>query len=216
MPWAQIAVGLGTAVLGGAAAKSDRDAAADHSAASRRAITTATAEAKRDINRIFPQAQQARLQGFQGAQDIFANAVPQQFNQFQQGNLAAQGTAGSAAQQIQNALMGLPVDFSFLQPQQQPQPDFSFLQQPIQGTQPLAPFLQQLGQLKTDLNSPDLAQGIGNEGGQNPFPGMQTSPNVDLNMLLGNIGIDPLTGQIAINPQTGQPLDLSRILGGQF
>lgn len=97
--------------------------------------------AREDINRLFPQADAARLFGAQGAQDIFASAVPQQFQQFQQGNIQAQSTAGAAPQQIQNALLGLPVDFGFLQPQQTQAPDFSFLNQPL--PQPLPQPLQQ-------------------------------------------------------------------------
>jgi hypothetical protein len=101
-------------------------------AANREFIRQATDVAREDVNRLFPEAAQSRLQGFQGAQDIFASSVPQQLNAFQQGNLQAQTTAGLAPQQIQNALLGLPVDFGFLQPQEQFQPDFSFLNQPLQ------------------------------------------------------------------------------------
>lgn len=126
-----VAVGVGGLAVGLSAAKSDREAAEAQSLRASDAIRTATRQARADVNRLFPQAQQARLQGFQGAQDVFANVVPQQFGAFQQGNIQAQQTTGLAPQQIQNALLGLPVDFGFLQPQQQFQPDFSFLNQPI-------------------------------------------------------------------------------------
>jgi len=137
-------------------------------------IKEATDAARTDINRLFPQAAEARLSGFQGAQDIFASAVPQQFQQFQQGNQQAQGTAGSAPQQIQNALLGLPVDFGFLQPQQTQAPDFGFLNQPL-GPQP-DPALQQPLQpppqnpFQGGFGGPQGGfGGIGNEMGQNPF-----------------------------------------------
>jgi len=144
MAWVAVAVGVGTAVIGAASASSDRKAANKQTDDAQRAIQEATAQARTDVNRIFPQAQEARLQGFQGAQDIFASTVPQQFQQFQQGNLQAQGTAGAAPQQIQNALLGLPVDFGFLQPQQAQTPDFSFLNQPLQPEQPEQPLQQPL------------------------------------------------------------------------
>lgn len=147
--------GLSDSLFGDKGKKATR-AQVTENRANREFIKEGIAAGKADIERIFPQAQAARLFGAQGAQDIFAAAVPQQFQQFQQGNVQAQGTAGSAPQQIQNALLGLPVDFGFLQPQQTQAPDFSFLSQPLQAPQP-----QQ--QPQTGFG------GIGNEAGQNPF-----------------------------------------------
>ena len=124
----------------------------------REGITAATA----DINRIFPQAQAARLFGAQGAQSIMQGFVPQQFEAFQQGNLQAQGTQASAVDQIRNALMGNNVSTGFLQPQQGFQPNFDFLNQPLQAPVQQQPVQQQ------PFNP---FGGIGNDNGQNPFRG---------------------------------------------
>ena len=173
-------------------------------------IRESTDMARADINTLFPQAAEARLGGFQGAQDIFASAVPQQFNAFQQGNQQAQATTGMAPQQIQNALLGLPVDFGFLQPQQVQQPDFSFLNQPLQPQAQQQPVQQPQFQLPQGFNPFNI--GIGNEGGGvNLSQGSGSAGNFDINQLFG---IDPLTGQPAINPQTGLPLDINQIFGG--
>lgn len=124
-----------SAGIGAASAKSDRDAAEDLANRSRSDITAGTEQARQDINLLFPEAQQARLGGFQAAQDIFGSAVPQQAQQFQQGNLQAQQTTGLGAQQMQNALLGLPVDYGFMQPQQTAPLDFSFLNTPLRQPQ---------------------------------------------------------------------------------
>jgi len=53
-------------------------------------IRQGTAQARGDIQNIFPAAQQALQGGFTGAANIFGQAIPQQANVFQQGNVAAQ------------------------------------------------------------------------------------------------------------------------------
>ena len=53
-------------------------------------IRQGTAQARGDIQNIFPAAQQALQGGFQNAANIFGQAIPQQANVFQQGNVAAQ------------------------------------------------------------------------------------------------------------------------------
>lgn len=136
----------------------------------RQFIRESTQRAESQIEQIFPQIQQARLGGFQGAQDIFASAVPQQFGAFQQGNIQAQQTAAGVLPEQQAALLGSrPVSFGFAQPQQIQTPDFGFLNQPLQPQQqqaaqqpPLSPELQQF---IAGLNIPNL--GIGGEGGMN-------------------------------------------------
>lgn len=126
----------------------------------REGIAAATA----DINRIFPQAQAARLFGAQGAQNVMQGFVPQQLQAFQQGNLQAQTTQSLAPQQIQNALLGLPTDFSFLQPQQGFQPNFDFLNQPLQP-----PVQEPLQQPPVPQQQANPFGGAGNGAGQNPF-----------------------------------------------
>lgn len=147
----------------GAAKQSKKD-----SAANREFIRQATETARADIDRIFPQVQAQRLGGFQGAQNVLAQGIPQQFDIFQQGNLQAQQTAGLAPQQIQNALLGIQPDFGFLQPGQAQQPDFSFLNQPLAG-QPTQEELLAQQQQAQQPQQPQLPQfSFGN---QPPFGG---------------------------------------------
>lgn len=110
----------GAAVIGGVAtnvaqnkASKAQGKATDRSIA---ATQQGTAEARADINRIFPQAQETANVGFQGALDVFGQSVPAQFDVFQQGNVAAQQALISGLPQIQNAILGGNIDFSALQP----------------------------------------------------------------------------------------------------
>jgi len=103
-------------------------------------ISKSQTQARADVQRIFPEAQQQRQLGFQGALDVFGETIPQQLGVFQQGNLAAQQALLGGLPQIQNAILGRPVDFSQFQPQQlrfdssfaqQQLPDFQALQAPV-------------------------------------------------------------------------------------
>lgn len=93
-------------------------------------IEKQTALARSDANRLFPQAQQRIGAGTQAAIDINAQAVPASLAPFQQGNVQAQQALLAGLPQIQNALLGMPVDMGALQPQQVNY-DASFLQQQL-------------------------------------------------------------------------------------
>ncbi len=109
-------------------------------------IRQGTAQARGDIQNIFPAAQQALTGGFQGASNIFGQAIPQQANVFQQGKVAAQQQIAQGLPQFQNAILGRAIDFGQFQPTTLPQPDFSFLQnQQFQTTNPFAPQPQAIG-----------------------------------------------------------------------
>lgn len=116
-----------SAVIGGAAARSDRKAGERSADRSRESIEQGVARAEQAVERLSPRAEEFRLGGFQNAQNIFGSAVPQQLQAFQQGNRQAQQTVGDFTQQSINALRGSPVDQGFLQPKEQFQPDFGFL-----------------------------------------------------------------------------------------
>ena len=134
------------AVIGGGAilgAISSRNAsksavkAQDKAATSAADQTTQAADrARADINRLFPQAQQAGQQGFQGAIDVFNQGINPQMQAFQGGNVAAQNQILAGLPQIQNALLGNQVDLSGLQAYQAPQQDLSFMDQQL-------PYMQQ-------------------------------------------------------------------------
>lgn len=89
------------------------------------------AQARGDVMGIFPQARESARSGFQSALDVFAQSIPQQANLFQQGNVGAQQMLSQGLPQMQNAILGLPTNLSFAQPQQLQMPDFSYLQQQL-------------------------------------------------------------------------------------
>lgn len=87
-------------------------------------------EAAQIANQLFPAADVNRNLGFQAALDVLGQSAPQQFSAFQQGNVGAQQALLAGQQQQQNALLGLPVNMSSIQPQAV-QFDPSFLQQQL-------------------------------------------------------------------------------------
>ena len=131
-----VAVAIGGSALVGAyvgdrASSKAADAQSSSSSAALAATRRAAEEARGDVNRIFPQAQQTAQQGFQGALDVFGQSLPAQTDVFQQGNVGAQQAILSGLPQIQNALLGGNVDFSQMQPFQAQQPDLGFFQQEL-------------------------------------------------------------------------------------
>ncbi|MCP4323351.1 MAG: hypothetical protein GY787_16185 [Alteromonadales bacterium] len=108
------------------------------------ATERATAQAREDLFKLFPAAQQNAQQGFQGALDVFGQSLPAQTGLFQGGNVAAQQQILAGLPQFQNAILGGQVDFSQMQPTQLQMPDLSFLQQQLpQTVDPFAPTQQQ-------------------------------------------------------------------------
>ena len=127
MTWGAIG-GAAVGVIGSTiASNKDRDASAGNQGRSQQFLEQASTQARADAGHLFGEARTARTAGFDTARDIFQQFVPQQLDAFQQGNFQAQQTAGATPQQQMNAILGRPVDFSFLQPQQAFQPDFSFM-----------------------------------------------------------------------------------------
>lgn len=110
----------------------------------------ATEQARGDIMSMFPMAQQNLLAGNTGALDLFSQAMPQQMQATQQGNLNAQQMLLAGLPQMQNALLGNQIDYSGLQAQQQALPSMAF-SMPQYQTQPT-------GQLPTQQEStqPDI------------------------------------------------------------
>ena len=97
-----------------------RDAAKEQTKAleqSQDFIRKGVQDARKDVNAIFPQARQSAGQGFQGALDIFSKLIPQQAGLFQQGNVGAQQALLAGLPQMNNAILGAPIDYSSMQPQ---------------------------------------------------------------------------------------------------
>lgn len=91
------------------------------------AAREATDQAKGDVNRLFGTAQDARAQGFSSAQDFLSQSIGKQVSPFQIGNTQAQEQISRGLPQIQNAILGRPVDLSGFKARQIGQPqDFNF------------------------------------------------------------------------------------------
>ena len=131
MPWGVAAAAVVGAVAANNASKKAADASDRASQTASNRINTSTAQARGDLFKLFPSAQQAGQQGFQGALDVFGNSVPAQQQAFQGGNVAAQNQILAGLPQIQNALLGNQVDLSQLQAYEAPQQDLSFLNQQL-------------------------------------------------------------------------------------
>lgn len=93
-------------------------------------INQRTEQARDDIMRLAPIADANRNIGYQAALDILGQAMPQQLDAFQQGNVNAQNAIKAGMPQFQNAIMGLPVNYGVFQPQQVQYSD-EFTQQKI-------------------------------------------------------------------------------------
>lgn len=121
--------------FGGAEKEAGRKAR-EELAKGREAISAGAERARGDLMSGFNQAQESRRAGLEGARSLFEQAVPQQANLFQQGNVAAQRAIRGGLAQQKNALMGRATNFDRFAPTQQ-RTDFSFLQQQLPQTSPV-------------------------------------------------------------------------------
>ena len=71
-------------------------------------------QARGDLNRLFPQAQETRRSGFADALAMFGQTMPQQFDLMSQGRANVEDTLINGQSQVQRALLGLPTDMSGL------------------------------------------------------------------------------------------------------
>jgi len=136
------------------------------------ATQKATAQARQDVGELFPQARQDLLGGFQGAADVFSQFVPQQSDVFQQGNIGAQQAVLAGLPQGINAILGGNIDLSGLQPSQQIQPNFDFLNQQIADPAPAAPIMGPEQNLGLNPETFGGLQRLFGSGSQNPLGGL--------------------------------------------
>lgn len=112
MSWVAAAV-IGSAVVGGVASNSASKRAAEGAEKGQDILAQSRVQGRADVNRLFPQAQASQTKGFEESRDfITGQLVPQQTQPFIGGNMAAQNQVARGLPQIQNAIMGNPVDLS--------------------------------------------------------------------------------------------------------
>lgn len=112
--------------------------------ATQRFIEQQGRQARGDVLALQPGVEQNRMLGTQAALDVLGQTIPQQFSTFQQGNVGAQQQLLAGLPQFQNAILGLPTDFSQFQPQAI-QFDPSFAQQQVPQFVSSADLLGQAG-----------------------------------------------------------------------
>lgn len=117
MPYFQAA---GSIISGGISARASGKASEKARAAAEKAakrIQTAGDVARTDALSLFPESERQLIGGAQAAFDIFGQGIGAQQQALSQGNLNAQQTVGSGFGQVQNALLGLPVNTQSFAPQ---------------------------------------------------------------------------------------------------
>ena len=117
MGWVATAIIVGgtSAVVGAVASNAASKRAAEGQKNALAASTAAADSARTDINRLFGDSASARERGFGNALDFISGAPSQQIAPFQAGNMLAQQQVSRGLPQIQNALMGNPIDLSGFQ-----------------------------------------------------------------------------------------------------
>lgn len=111
---------VGAGVLASRATESAAEIGAEGAERSGAQIQAAGDRARGDVLNFFPAAQQNLLAGAGAAGDLLAGGIGEQQRLFSAGNVGAQGTLGQGFGQVQNALLGLPVDQQAFAPQQIP------------------------------------------------------------------------------------------------
>jgi hypothetical protein len=138
MPWGVAAVAAGAVASSVIASEAAEDAAAAGSKAADRSaqqIRDAATQAREDVLTHFPGAEQSLLEGSRGAFDLFSQGISGQQQALREGNLAAQQTVSQGLPQIQNALLGIPLDQQAFQANAQ-----SILREPVNPFTPRNPF----------------------------------------------------------------------------
>lgn len=124
---AAMALGAGATIFGASKDASSQKKALKQQEAQRAAsqafIEKQIAQARSDIFKLFPSAQESRQKGLEAGLQLYQQAYPAMMNTFQQGNVGAQQALIAGLPQMQNALLSGAVDMSAFKPVsiQQPQ-----------------------------------------------------------------------------------------------
>jgi hypothetical protein len=105
-------VGVGAAVSDNRNAKRSRDSAERQREESQAFIEKNIKQARGDLFKLLPQAQESRRLGAQAGMDLLGQTIPQQIESFQGGNVAAQNMLIQGLPQQQNAILGRGTSFN--------------------------------------------------------------------------------------------------------
>lgn len=128
MPAAGIIGGaiLGSSIISGYSSNRAADKAAEGTKKGLDQSSALADKSRSNAISLYNQARTAGQRGLTSALNFYKDAAPAKYQPFIQGNVAAQGAIGQGAVQANNAILGLPVDMSFAQPQQI-NPDLSMI-----------------------------------------------------------------------------------------
>lgn len=118
---------LGTMAVGTYTSKRAGDQAAEGTKKGLEQSGALAAQSRDNALSLYNQARTSGQRGLTSAFNFYKDAAQTKYQPFIQGNVAAQRAIGQGAVQANNAILGLPVDMSFAQPQQM-NPDLSMLQ----------------------------------------------------------------------------------------
>jgi hypothetical protein len=120
------AAAIGAAAIGSRASGKAADAQVQGQQGALQATNVAANQARGEVNRLFGESNVSRDRGFTQAQDFLGGAIGSQIQPFQQGNMMAQEQVARGLPQIQNAILGNPVDLTGFNARQIGQPsDFN-------------------------------------------------------------------------------------------
>lgn len=117
---------IGSTVVGAVSADKAADKQASATSKGLQQASALAEQSRNDALKLYSAGRKSYQQGLGQTLDFYRRASPSRYTPMIQGNVAAQGVIGQGAAQANNAILGLPVDMSFAQPQQIT-PDLSFL-----------------------------------------------------------------------------------------
>lgn len=117
---------IGSALIGGYTSNKASKTAAKSAEKGMQQSTALADQSRTMATDLYNKARVSGQRGLTSAFDYYKNASKSKYSPFIQANTAAQGVIGQGAQQANNAILGLPVNMNFTQPQQV-QPDMSFM-----------------------------------------------------------------------------------------
>jgi len=127
-------------------------------------IEQQSAKAERSGTSLFDLSQQNLLAGNAAAMGAYKDAFNPQMQAMGQGNYNAQQQISQGLPQIQNALMGLPVDYSAFSPVQQSAPDMSWMDKykinPIAPGTPQDQVLDSVNRSLAIMGLPTMNKGV--------------------------------------------------------
>lgn len=116
-----LALGAGATLLAGGmdsrSAKKSIESAEEQKALSQEFIKQQMDQARGDLFKLFPSAQDSQQKGLQAQLGVIKQGFPMQVNAFREGNIMAQQQLINALPQIQNAILGRPMNLGGLQAQ---------------------------------------------------------------------------------------------------